>query len=33
MRTAVNIPPFAPAEVLVALAVEAEQAGWDGVFF
>jgi alkanesulfonate monooxygenase SsuD/methylene tetrahydromethanopterin reductase-like flavin-dependent oxidoreductase (luciferase family) len=29
----VNIPPFAPPEFLVALAVEAEQAGWDGVFF
>lgn len=28
-----NIPPFAPAETLVALAVEAEHAGWDGVFF
>jgi alkanesulfonate monooxygenase SsuD/methylene tetrahydromethanopterin reductase-like flavin-dependent oxidoreductase (luciferase family) len=33
MRNAVNIPPFGPAEVLVSLAVEAEQAGWDGVFF
>lgn len=33
MRRAVNIPPFAPAEQLVALAVAAEQAEWDGVFF
>jgi alkanesulfonate monooxygenase SsuD/methylene tetrahydromethanopterin reductase-like flavin-dependent oxidoreductase (luciferase family) len=33
MQSAVNIPPFAPAEVLVSLAVEAEQAGWDGAFF
>src|SRR5689334_8343724 len=33
MRFAVNLPPFAPPPVLVELAVEAEQAGWDGVFF
>jgi alkanesulfonate monooxygenase SsuD/methylene tetrahydromethanopterin reductase-like flavin-dependent oxidoreductase (luciferase family) len=33
MRAAVNIPPFASPEILVGLAVEAEQAGWDGVFF
>lgn len=33
MQCAVNIPPFGPAEVLVSLAVEAERAGWDGVFF
>jgi alkanesulfonate monooxygenase SsuD/methylene tetrahydromethanopterin reductase-like flavin-dependent oxidoreductase (luciferase family) len=29
----VNLPPFAPPETLVRLAVDAEQAGWDGVFF
>jgi alkanesulfonate monooxygenase SsuD/methylene tetrahydromethanopterin reductase-like flavin-dependent oxidoreductase (luciferase family) len=28
----VSIPPFTDAATLVALAVEAEQAGWDGVF-
>ena len=33
MRHAVNLPPFAPPETLVSLAVDAEQAGWDGVFF
>jgi alkanesulfonate monooxygenase SsuD/methylene tetrahydromethanopterin reductase-like flavin-dependent oxidoreductase (luciferase family) len=33
MRHAVNLPPFAPPGILVSLAVDAEQAGWDGVFF
>jgi alkanesulfonate monooxygenase SsuD/methylene tetrahydromethanopterin reductase-like flavin-dependent oxidoreductase (luciferase family) len=33
MRTAVSIPPFTDPATLVALAVEAEQAGWDGAFF
>jgi alkanesulfonate monooxygenase SsuD/methylene tetrahydromethanopterin reductase-like flavin-dependent oxidoreductase (luciferase family) len=33
MRTAVSIPPFADAATLVDLAVAAEEAGWDGVFF
>ena len=32
MRTAVSLPPFTHATTVVALAVEAEQAGWDGVF-
>jgi alkanesulfonate monooxygenase SsuD/methylene tetrahydromethanopterin reductase-like flavin-dependent oxidoreductase (luciferase family) len=32
MRTAVSIPPFTDATTLVAMAVEAEAAGWDGVF-
>jgi alkanesulfonate monooxygenase SsuD/methylene tetrahydromethanopterin reductase-like flavin-dependent oxidoreductase (luciferase family) len=32
MRTAVNLPPFTDPASLVAMAVEAEQAGWDGVF-
>lgn len=32
MRTAVSIPPFTDAATVVALSVEAEQAGWDGVF-
>lgn len=32
MRTAVSIPPFTDTATLVELAVEAEQAGWDGVF-
>jgi alkanesulfonate monooxygenase SsuD/methylene tetrahydromethanopterin reductase-like flavin-dependent oxidoreductase (luciferase family) len=32
MRTGVSLPPFTDAATLVALAVEAEQAGWDGVF-
>jgi alkanesulfonate monooxygenase SsuD/methylene tetrahydromethanopterin reductase-like flavin-dependent oxidoreductase (luciferase family) len=32
MRTAVSIPPFTDVATLVAMAVEAEQAGWDGVF-
>ncbi|HEY8473626.1 MAG TPA: LLM class flavin-dependent oxidoreductase [Natronosporangium sp.] len=33
MRTAVSIPIFTDPATLVELAVEAEQAGWDGVFF
>jgi alkanesulfonate monooxygenase SsuD/methylene tetrahydromethanopterin reductase-like flavin-dependent oxidoreductase (luciferase family) len=33
MRFAVNLPPFAPPATLIELAVDAEQAGWDGVFF
>ncbi|HLM65043.1 MAG TPA: LLM class flavin-dependent oxidoreductase [Acidimicrobiales bacterium] len=33
MRTAVSIPSFANPDTLVALGVEAERAGWDGVFF
>lgn len=32
MRFAVNIPPFTDAGTVVDLAVEAEAAGWDGVF-
>jgi alkanesulfonate monooxygenase SsuD/methylene tetrahydromethanopterin reductase-like flavin-dependent oxidoreductase (luciferase family) len=32
MRTAVSIPPFTDATTVVDMAVEAEQAGWDGVF-
>jgi alkanesulfonate monooxygenase SsuD/methylene tetrahydromethanopterin reductase-like flavin-dependent oxidoreductase (luciferase family) len=32
VRTAVSIPPFTDASTVVALAVEAEHAGWDGVF-
>jgi alkanesulfonate monooxygenase SsuD/methylene tetrahydromethanopterin reductase-like flavin-dependent oxidoreductase (luciferase family) len=32
VRTAVSLPPFTDATTVVALAVEAEQAGWDGVF-
>lgn len=32
MKYAVNIPPFTDASTVVALAVEAERAGWDGVF-
>lgn len=31
-RCLVNIPPFTDAATVVALAVEAEAAGWDGVF-
>lgn len=31
MRFAINIPPFADADALVEMAVEAEQAGWDTV--
>lgn len=33
MRWAISVPPFADTASLVALAVEADQAGWDGVFF
>jgi alkanesulfonate monooxygenase SsuD/methylene tetrahydromethanopterin reductase-like flavin-dependent oxidoreductase (luciferase family) len=33
MRFAVSIPPFATPETLISLAVDAENAGWDGVFF
>lgn len=33
MRTGVSIPPFADPDQLVALAVVAEEAGWDGAFF
>ncbi len=32
MRFALSIPPFADAAAIVGLAVEAEAAGWDGVF-
>ncbi|HYZ97895.1 MAG TPA: LLM class flavin-dependent oxidoreductase, partial [Acidimicrobiales bacterium] len=32
MRTAVSLPPFTDAATLLDLAVEAERAGWDGVF-
>ena len=32
MRTAVCLPPFTDPGTLVAMAAEAEQAGWDGVF-
>jgi alkanesulfonate monooxygenase SsuD/methylene tetrahydromethanopterin reductase-like flavin-dependent oxidoreductase (luciferase family) len=32
MRTGVSIPPFTDVATLVAMAVEAEEAGWDGVF-
>lgn len=32
MKYAVNIPPFTGASTVVDLAVEAERAGWDGVF-
>lgn len=32
MRTAVSIPPFTDVATVVSLAVEAEDAGWDGVF-
>ncbi len=31
MRTAVNLPPFTAPTTLVDMAVEAEEAGWDGV--
>jgi len=31
-RHAVNIPPFTDARTVVDIAVEAEAAGWDGVF-
>jgi alkanesulfonate monooxygenase SsuD/methylene tetrahydromethanopterin reductase-like flavin-dependent oxidoreductase (luciferase family) len=33
MQTAVSIPIFTDAATLVEMAVDAEQAGWDGVFF
>ena len=33
MRTAVSIPPFTDTATLIELAVTAEEAGWDGVFF
>src|SRR5918994_6918124 len=32
MRFALSIPPFADAAAIVELAVDAEAAGWDGVF-
>ncbi|HET6953296.1 MAG TPA: LLM class flavin-dependent oxidoreductase [Acidimicrobiales bacterium] len=32
MRTGVSIPPFTDPATLVAMARDAEQAGWDGVF-
>lgn len=32
MRYAVSIPPFTDAAAVVSLALEAEAAGWDGVF-
>lgn len=32
MRTALSIPPFTAPAILVEVAVEAEAAGWDGVF-
>ena len=32
VRTAVSLPPFTDAATLLDLAVEAERAGWDGVF-
>jgi alkanesulfonate monooxygenase SsuD/methylene tetrahydromethanopterin reductase-like flavin-dependent oxidoreductase (luciferase family) len=32
MRTAVSLPPFTDPATLVAMAAEAENAGWDGVF-
>jgi len=32
VRTAVSLPPFTDAATLVAMAVQAERAGWDGVF-
>lgn len=33
MQMAINIPPFADTAALVGMGVDAEQAGWDGVFF
>ena len=33
MRYAVSIPPFTDPATLVNLAVQADQTGWDGVFF
>lgn len=32
MRTGVSLPPFADVATLTSMAVEAEEAGWDGVF-
>jgi alkanesulfonate monooxygenase SsuD/methylene tetrahydromethanopterin reductase-like flavin-dependent oxidoreductase (luciferase family) len=32
MRTGVSIPPFTDVATVVTMAVEAEEAGWDGVF-
>jgi alkanesulfonate monooxygenase SsuD/methylene tetrahydromethanopterin reductase-like flavin-dependent oxidoreductase (luciferase family) len=32
MRTAVSLPPFTDPATLVAMAADAEEAGWDGVF-
>lgn len=32
MRFAVNIPPFTDPKTVVDIAVDAERAGWDGVF-
>jgi alkanesulfonate monooxygenase SsuD/methylene tetrahydromethanopterin reductase-like flavin-dependent oxidoreductase (luciferase family) len=32
VRTGVSLPPFTDPGTVVALAVEAEQSGWDGVF-
>jgi alkanesulfonate monooxygenase SsuD/methylene tetrahydromethanopterin reductase-like flavin-dependent oxidoreductase (luciferase family) len=32
MHAAVNLPPFTDPDTLVELAVDAEEAGWDGVF-
>ena len=32
MRTAVSLPPFTDPATLVDMAVDAERAGWDGVF-
>jgi alkanesulfonate monooxygenase SsuD/methylene tetrahydromethanopterin reductase-like flavin-dependent oxidoreductase (luciferase family) len=32
MRSAVSLPPFTDPATLVAMGVEAEAAGWDGVF-
>ncbi len=32
MKYAVSIPPFTDSRTVIALAREAEQAGWDGVF-
>src|SRR4030095_1024213 len=32
MRTAVSLPPFTDPDTLVAMATEAGEAGWDGVF-
>lgn len=32
MRRGINVPPFTDAATVVSLAIEAEEAGWDGVF-